>query len=78
LNSNLDELRVGVLAATLEVLGVDAELILAIDDKELAGAYLLRAAYIGAAKAQVGIQTDDLVRIFNEPIGDTEDDGEID
>ena len=66
--ANIEDLKIAILAATLEVLGVSADVIMAIDDKETAGAYLLRAAYLGGAQVTVGINTDDLIRIFNGPI----------
>lgn len=66
--ADIGELRIAILAATLEVLGISADQILAIEDKETAGAYLLRAAYLGSVQAKVGLNTDDLIETFNGPI----------
>lgn len=66
--ADIKELRIAVLAVTLELLGVSAEMILAIEDKETAGAYLLRVAYLGGIQAKVGFNLDDLINILNRPI----------
>ena len=74
-NASIEDLRVAVLAATLEVIGIGTDLILEIADKETAGAYLLRAAYISAADLNVGgFNRDDMIEMFNAPIeGDAYD-----
>lgn len=73
-NTDIRELRIAVLASTLELLGVSADMIMAIEDKETAGAYLLRVAYLGGVQAKVGINFGDLVDILNGPI-EGENDG---
>jgi hypothetical protein len=76
-NADIKELRIAVLASTLELLGVSAELIMAIDDKETAGAYLLRVAYLGGVQAKVGFNLGDLVDILNSPIEGEEGDRDV-
>jgi len=66
--ADIKELRLAVLASTLELLGVSADMIMAIEEKETAGAYLLRVAYLGSIQVKVGFNHGDLVDILNSPI----------
>ncbi len=68
-SSSIENLRIAIMATTLEVMGISADLIMAINDKETAGAYLLRAAYIGAADEGVGgFDRGDMIEMFNASI----------
>ncbi len=67
--ASIENLRIAIMATTLEVLGISADMIMAINDKETAGAYLLRAAYIGAADEGVGgFDRGDMIEMFNASI----------